>query len=342
MVYYTQLKELERVRIFDCRKQGISIRNIAEQIGRDKSTVSRELKRNSDHIGYLYPKDAQKKTDIRKARHGTKIDRNNELKRYVLEKLNQRWSPVIIAGRWTIENPEKRIGTEAIYQFIYHPKNKKLELWKLLLRKKRKRGVIRKQRSTGGIMHRVSIHQRPAGIETRELFGHYEADLMFNKGSQSENILTLVERKSRMVTFVKHESKHSEPIIESIKQKIGSTALSCTFDNGKEFALHHTLGMPTFFCDPGSPWQKGSVENMNGVGREFCPFTMDPNSITQEYLDLATDILNNRPRKILNFSTPYEVFVNESKKREKSRVKPAVPAVEVSFNQNLSSVALHY
>jgi IS30 family transposase len=342
MAYYTQLKEVERVRIFDCLRQGMSIRSTADRIGRDKSTVSRELKRNSDHIGYLYPKDAQKQTDIKKARHGTKIDRNNELKKYVLEKLNERWSPVIIAGRWTVKNPQKSISAEAIYQFVYHPKNKAQELWKLLPRKKRRRGVIRKQRSTGGILHRVSIHQRPTEIGTREQFGHYEADLMFNKGSQSENILTLVERKSRMVTFVKHESKQSEPIIESIKQKIGAIALTCTFDNGKEFALHHTLGIPTFFCDPGSPWQKGSVENMNGIGREFCPFPMDPKSITQEYLDQATDTLNNRPRKILNFLTPYEVFMRESKKREESRVKPAVPAAEASFNQNLQGVALHY
>jgi hypothetical protein len=81
---------------------------------------------------------------------------------------------------------------------------------------------------------------------------------------------------------------------------------------------------------------------MNGIGREFCPFPMDPKSITQEYLDQATDTLNNRPRKILNFLTPYEVFMRESKKREESRVKPAVPAAEASFNQNLQGVALHY
>jgi transposase, IS30 family len=341
MSQYTQMKVVERMRIFDCLKQGYSIRNIAERIGRDKSTVSRELRRNRDRVGYLYPEEAQKSTDLRKARHGSKIDRKPQLKAYLLEKAKLKWSPVIIAGRWNIENPKQRICAEAIYQFAYHQKNKELALWKLFPRAKRKRGTVRKQRSTGGIMHRISIHERPGVIDTREQFGHYEADLMFNKGSQSENVLTLVERKSRMVTLVKHESKQSQPIIESIKNKIGAVALSCTFDNGKEFALHYTIGIPTFFCDPGSPWQKGSVENMNGVAREYLPFSLSPSLITQDYLDQVAYTLNTRPRKLLNFLTPYEVFMNCTNPIEESRVKTAQPAVEVTFYQNLESVALH-
>jgi IS30 family transposase len=340
MEKYTQLKELERERIFNCLRQGLSQRQAAERIGRNKSTISRELKRNSDRVGYLYPRDAQKRTESRKARHGTKIHRNDQLRQYVLAKLNAHWSPVIIAGRWTLEHPKESISAEAIYQFIYHPKNKHMELWKSLPRKKRKRGIIRKQRSTGGIEQRVSIHQRPKEIETREEFGHHEADLMFTKGSQSENILTIVERKTRMIILVKHESKHSQPIIDSIKSKIGAYALSCTFDNGKEFALHHDLGLPTYFCDPASPWQKGSVENANGVARDYVPFAMDPQLITQDYLDYVADVLNNKPRKLLNFLTPSEMFMNENKKKE-SRVKPALPAAEVSFNLNLRGVALH-
>lgn len=347
MKYYTQLSELERVRVYEGLKKGWGPTVIGESIGRHKSSISRELKRNSDRIGYLYPRDAQKKTEARKARYGQKIERNTLIKSYVLEKLRERWSPKVIAGRWRKDSPEKvTVTTEAIYSWIYAPRNKDLALWKLLPKAKMRRGRTRKKYKKGSkITHRVSIHQRPDTINNRVEFGHYEADLMFNQGSQSANILTLVERTSRMVTLVKHETKHSGPITHSIREKIGATALSCTFDNGLEFSQHYTIGIPTFFCDPASPWQKGSVENMNGLARGDIPFSMDPNSITQEYLDAVAYRLNNKPRESLNYQTPYEVFMKATKSQniEESRKKSALPAVEaISYYQNSQTVALHY
>jgi IS30 family transposase len=340
---YTQIKEFERVAIYEGLKVGLSQGKIAKLLGRDKSSISRELNRNSDQFGYLYPRDAQKCAEDRKAKHGTKINRRPALKAYVIEKLKLGWSPAVIAGRWKIEK-SKLPGTcaEAIYQFIYDPKNKKLALWEFLPRQRKKRGIKRKsqQANVAGIQHRVSVHDRPEEINMRDTVGHYEADLMFNKGSQAANVLTIVERKSRMVFLVKHESKHSKPIIESLEKKIKSTAKSCTFDNGKEFALHHLLNILTFFCDPGSPWQKGSVENMNGLLRRYLPFELDPHSITQDYLDHVALTINNIPRKILGFLTPYEVFMQSNIGQESSRVKPALPAAEV-FYQNFQSVALH-
>ena len=312
-------------------KQKVSITWIAEQIGRNKSTISREIRRNSDFIGYLYPKDAQNRTNTRKARHGSKINRSKELRQYVIDKTDKKWSPVVIAGRWRRENPKQPICAETIYQFAYHPKNRELALWKKLPRAKNKRGVIRKQRSVGGILNRVSIHERPDEINTRESIGHYEADLMFNSGSQSANVLTLIERKSRVVTLVKHNSKHSPQIIKSIKEKIGSTALSCTFDNGKEFAFHYTLGIPTYFCDPGSPWQKGSVENVNGLARVDIPFSMKSHLITQDYLDQIAHEMNNKPRKIFDFLTPLEVY----HQNQESRMKIATPATEGVFQSEI-------
>lgn len=341
MTNYTQLGERERTHIFNGLKERRSLTEIAQRIGRNKSTVSRELKRNSDLFGYLYPETAQILTNKRKARHGSKIDRNEQLKTYIMEKMQNKWSPIAIAGRWSLENPNQKICAETVYQFIYHPKNKRLKLWDYLSRAKKKRGIIRKQRSVSGIMKRVSIHERPNEINSREQMGHCEVDLMFNSGSRSANVLTVVERTSRMVTLVKHESKHSQKIIESIDNAIGSHALSCTFDNGKEFALHHKLDIPTFFCDPGSPWQKGSVENMNGQLRRYIPFSLNAHLITQDYLDEIAHCVNNIPRKILGFLTPIEVFTNNKDKLMESRVKLAQPATEVSFNQNLNNVALH-
>ncbi len=339
MGYYTQLKELERVRIYEGLKQGKSMTMIGHEIGRDKSTVSRELARNSDHIGYLYPRDAQKCTEERKAIHGSKISRALDLKAYILEKALLGWSPATIAGRWTRENPCRSLCAEAIYQFAYHKENKALALWKLFPRAKKKRGQVRKRQSSKAIASRVSIWERPKEIEARKSLGHYEADLMFNSGSQSANVLTAVERKSRMVVLVKNMSKRSNEVVPSLKERIGATAKSCTFDNGSEFALHHKLGIPTFFCDPGSPWQKGSVENMNGLLRRYLPFSLNAQAITQEYLDKVAHRMNDMPRKILGFLTPKEVFMQGAKNRRKSRVKPPYRRQRFSIRK---VAALHF
>src|SRR5579863_3680903 len=328
MDHYTQLKEAERVGIYKGLKAGLGVSMIADTIGRDKSTVSREIRRNRDQIGYLYPRDAQQRTNMRKARHRSKISRNQAMKTYILEKLQLGWSPGVIAGRWNREHRKNRVCAETIYAYIYRPENKDLQLWKLLAKTKKRRGQCRKQHAKTTITHRVSIDQRPKEIDQRKTMGHFEGDLMFTKGSQSENILTLVERKSRMVFLGKNASKKSDIVIAKIQQKIGDIAHSLTLDNGTEFALHHMLGIKTYFCNPGSPWQKGSVENMNGLLRRYIPFSMPPEHITQEMLDQVEYTYNMRPRKILNFLTPFEVFMNEMNKQE-SRVKPALPAAEV-------------
>jgi transposase, IS30 family len=341
MGQYTQLKELERVRVYEGLKQGLSLTMIAESIGRDKSTVSREVRRNGDPIGYLYPRDAQKRTEDRKARHGSKVERNVGLKAYVLDGLKRGLSPEIIAGLWKQAHPDQSICTEAIYQFIYAPRHRKLELWKLLNKRKKKRGLVRKSSPKETIQHRVSIHERPEEINTRQEFGHYEGDLFFNKGSMSANVLVMIERVSRRVILVKQDSKQSRPTRDALEDRLVSHAKSCTFDNGTEFAEHYTLSIPTYFCDPYSPWQKGSVENVIKLIRERVSFNTEPDSITQQLLDYVADQLNNRPRKILGFKTPNEVFEMKWKKEGESRVKPALPAVEVSFNLNLESVALH-
>lgn len=345
---YTQLQEFERVRIYEGLKQGLKLSRIAALIARDKSTTSREIRRNSDSIGYLYPRDAHQKAKGRKAKHGSKINRNSQLAAYVREKLEKKWNPKAIAGRWSKEHPDKRISKDSIYNYIYAKEQKSEKLWELLPRKKRIRG-LRPQRKKPGISmikNRISIHQRPIRIEKRKEIGHYEADLMFHHGSMSKNILTILERKTRSVILIKNESKHSEPIIEKIKEKIGQLARSVTFDNGSEFFAHYELNklnIPTFFCDPGSPWQKGSVENMNGYVRSFLPFGIPLLEITQEQLDHIANTINTIPRSFLKYQTPKEVL--NTYKMKESRVKLAVPAMKAevnkSFNMNSLNVALH-
>ncbi len=341
MAHYTQINEKERVHIYNGLVQKKPRTKIAEELGRHRTTIWRERKRNSDHIGYLYPRDAQKRTEERKAKHGSKAERNQSLKEYIIDKLKQGWSPEIIAGRWKKEHPEQSISTEAIYQFIYKPKNKKLELWKFLIKRKKKRGLVRKKRAKTKIKNRVSVHERPKEIDARQEFGHYESDLFFNQGSKSANVLIATERVTRKAVLIKQDSKNSTNTINSLKTNIEKHAKSCTFDNGMEFAEHEKLGIQTFFCDAYSPWQKGSVENFIKLVREHIPFNVSSDAVTQELLDFVADKINNRPRKILGFLTANELFELESKKVNESRVKPALPAVEVSFNVKLEDVALH-
>lgn len=311
MCKYNHITLSERVGIFEGLKLKLGIREIAVRIGRSASTVSREMRRNSDYIGYLYPQEGHYRAQQRKVKHPSKIDKLAHIKSFVVEKLHQHWSPIAIAGRWSKDYPDQSICPETIYRYIYAQKNKNLALWKLLPRKKKRRGIVRKSRSRETIQERVTIHERPELISKREVFGHFESDLFFNKGSQSANVLNSVERVSRKMFLIRSSSKKSEEIVSLLRKSIGGLASSITFDNGSEFAKHTDLkknGIDTYFCDPGSPWQKGSVEHANGMIRRFLPFKVSYEEISQELLDRVVEIINNIPRKSLNFLTPNEVF----------------------------------
>lgn len=313
MYKYTQLSYKERVPIFEGIRNNLSSREIARSIGRSHSTVSREIKRNSDVIGYLYPEKAQQATEKRKARHGSKIIRNHELKQYVIDKMKLGWSPDVIAGTWNKDKPEYGISKESIYSFIYSKDGYSLQLWKVLKRRKKKRGISRRTRKpVGGIPNRVSIHDRPDSINNRNAPGHFEADLFFNKGSQSSNVLNVVERKSRYIFMMKNNTKSTDEVISKVIEAVAHCAQSITFDNGKEFTNHTVLkkdhDICTYFCDPGAPYQKGSVENSNGLLRHYFPFKVPTQTISQADLDRVASIVNHIPRKILNYQTPCEVF----------------------------------
>jgi transposase, IS30 family len=312
MENFTQLVYQERVKIYNGKCAGMTISAIAEMIGRSTSTVSRELRRNSDQIGYCYPGQAHQMAQERKNKNEPKIDKNVKLKKYIIEKLGMRWSPKIIAGRWNLEN-EHTISPEAIYQWIYSDEGEQLGLKKLLIRARKKRGLKRRPKKCK-IKNRVSVHVRPEHINQRIEPGHYECDLMFNSGSQSKNVCTMIDRVTRQAILVKNETKHAKPVADSIIQSIeqaGVTVKSITFDNGSEFADHERLktelGIETYFCDPGSPWQKGSIENLNGVTRRYLPFDQSAHEITPERVAEVNDLLNNMPRAIFGFRTPLEI-----------------------------------
>lgn len=343
MGIFTQLTYHERDKIYRGLCAGKSKSAIARELCRAKSTVAREVRRNSDSIGYLYPGKAHEKAQQRKHRNKLKISRNPKLKEYIIERLKKRWSPEMIAGRYNLEHPGQTVSKEAIYQWIYSADGEKLEVKKLLVRAHKKRGFKRKAQKLK-IKNKVSVHCRPDHINKRLELGHFECDLIFNQGSQSKNICTITDRLSREAIMIKNESKHSATVIDAIMRHIIEHKLdvkSITFDNGSEFADHiklNLLGIMTYFCDAGCPWQKGSIEHLNGMIRRFLPFKVSAADITPKLVKSINQEMNNMPRAILGFRTPLE-----SKQHHQSRVKLAQPAIEAKCdNMKQLGVAIHY
>ncbi len=179
----------------------------------------------------------------------------------------------------------------------------------MLPRAKPKRGFSRRKQNKSKIPVRIGIKERPEEIDNRSSVGHFEADLIFNKGSMSANVLTAIDRKSRYALMIKNKSKQSVEVIEGLKKKaLDYDIKSITFDNGSEFTQHHVLGVDTYFCDPGKPWQKGSVEHLNWMVRYRIPFETDPAEIDEDLLDAVAYDLNHMPRESLGFQTLCEVF----------------------------------
>lgn len=317
MNHYTRITEQERCLIEMGIRTKKSIRAIAKTVERPPKTVSQEIRRNGGYLGYYAVKAHYERAGS--SRRGySKIDSNPELVRYIRKKLEEGWSPEIIEGRWKKTDVNLKITHESIYRWIYKQGD---DLYLQLPRKKKKRG-LKPQRNKSKIPNRVSIHQRPDHINNRTEFGHYEGDLVFQQGNKSQNILSMVERKSRKIILIKNSSKHSDVVIGAIKtmkSKNKYPLRTVTFDNGSEFANHSELGLDTYFCDPGSPWQKGSIENVNGILRRYIDYRLNINHIDQQLLDNVADAINNRPRKILGFLTPNQVF-------------------ESLYNENLESV----
>jgi len=312
---YEQLSLEERCTIARLRANGQSIRKIAASLGRKASTVSRELKRNAGAQEYK-PAYADEQAWARRWR-GSKLVRQPDLQKLVLDSLAMGLSPEQIAGRLAHENNSMRISHESIYRFIYAQigRTKDYRWRRYLPRAKSKRGWGRRpHHPMEHIKNRVSIDQRPLFVEKRKQPGHWETDLLHPRKSGAA-ILVAHERASRYTLLAKQPGKHAQPVVDQIKGWF-SALPSClrrslTQDNGPEFFLHyqlHPIGVKTYFCHPHSPWQKGSVENMNGRLRRYIPRGTHPDSFTDSDLQNLARRLNNTPRKCLGFKTPAEVL----------------------------------
>ena len=318
----------ERDQISVLLAQGSSFRDIAKALDRSVSSVSEEVKRNS--INGEYQSIAAQELS---AKRNTSSRRANPLKdagvySYVLDKLRCGWSPEQISGRLKRENKGQTIIChETIYSYIYSPEGKKRQLSQYLVRSHYKR---RKWHSRylyhRGIANRVSIRLRPKEVDTRKVFGHWEADVVEGRAHEG-GIQTLLERKTRFYQANLLEAIDSEYGVRAQRNILvkfpKSARKTLTLDNGKENYNHDRLtswtGVSVYFCDPYCAWQRGANENHNGVLRRYIPKKADIKDLSQEDLDSIIQEINGRPRKCLKYETPREAFLKELKSLKKPK-----------------------
>lgn len=318
----TALTLAEREEISRALVTGESIRSIAARLGRAPSTISREIKRNGGRDGYR-ANQADEATWVRGRRpKRCKLRENRALAHIVAEKLRTLWSPEQIAGwlKHTYPGDESHhVSHETIYRSLFIQARGALKK-ELLEHLRRTRGMRRSRHYTqktaihGKIADAISISERPANIEDRAVPGHWEGDLVF--GSGNSQIATLVERQTRYVMLVKLDGKDSQTVVNALiknARKLPQELYkSLTWDRGTEMHAHKQFTVATdiqvYFCDPQSPWQRGSNENTNGLLRQYMPKGMNLSGFTQTQLNAIARQLNERPRKTLGFQTPAEMF----------------------------------
>ncbi len=303
--------------------QGKSGAQIAEELGRDPSVVNREIRRNAGRNGYSGV-DAQARACHRPEQAvRNKITDTPLLRAEVLALLATGATPKqieVALRRRHPHDPTRRVSHETIYDFIYvHSKGSvKKELIAYLRRKKLRRNPAprAKGKLSGRLPGAVNIGERPAEVERRELPGHWEADLVMGAGNRTA-ILVITERVSRYVMIELLGSKKdalsvNRTLTRVFKRLPAHLRKTLTYDNGREMAEHAAFSLATkmavYFCDPHSPWQRGAVENINGLIREYFPKGTDFNTVTKGQIAKAEWRLNNRPRIVLDGQSPVEVF----------------------------------
>jgi IS30 family transposase len=301
---------------------GQSFRSMAASLGRAPSTISREIRRNGGRCRYRANKADQAAWDRAKRPKTCKLVENQALSLIVASKLKQRWSPEQIAGWLKKTYPEDenyQVSHEIIYRSLYVQARGALK--KELIKHLRTQRSMRRSRhgnksgeGQGQIKDMVRISERPAAVEDRAVPGHWEGDLIV--GSNDSYLATLVERHTRYVMLAKVNGKDTKTVINALikqsKKLPRELYKSLTWDRGKELSDHKRFSLATdidvYFCDPQSPWQRGSNENTNGLLRQYFPKGTDLSVHSQKHLNNVACELNNRPRKTLEFCSPAEKF----------------------------------
>jgi transposase, IS30 family len=314
MERYTHLTEGERYQIFILHKAGMGIREMARELNRHRTTIYRELHRN--RVDRIYaPSRAQ---GLMRYRRRVKPTRRiqAEVWRWVVKLIERDWSPQQVAG-WGSRLKHFAISHETIYRRIWADRRAGGSLYRHLRLKLRRCRRYCVRRSRGLIVGRVGIEHRPRIVERKARIGDWELDTLFGRRMRG-GLITASERKSRLTVIARIESKRAVHVaarlIETLKG-LPRRIHTLTSDNGKEFAGHRTIASALqakfYFARPYASWERGLNENTNGLIRQYLPRSRDFSTITDEEIAHVMNRLNHRPRRILNYRTPYELFFRQ-------------------------------
>lgn len=318
---YQQLSQYDRDRLDILLNKGHTQKDIADVLNRSPSTISREIARNRRRTrkeGQIIPgkyesRVAQMKRYNRRryAKYqGKKIEDNYELKQYIINGLKNHWSPDEISGKMRTDGEDFYASKNLIYEWIYSTWGQRYvkylctKRWEPRKRKKKVKKVL--------IPNRIGLESRSIRIDSRVEYGHFEADtIVSGRKTGSKNGLAVVyERKSRYISAKKISSLKPMNMNRALEKMNNELIIdSLTMDNGIENQYYEELGIPTYFCDAYSSWQKGGVENANRMIRRFIPKGMDLSKVTKKYLEMVLDILNDKPRKSLGYRSAREVAI---------------------------------
>ena len=315
---YVQLTYEERVMLSTLKRQGLSVREIARQLGRHFSTLYRELQRNScSHIDGSYrPSKADRRTCARRSRSRRNRHYTDDHFKLIRKLLRQKWSPEQISGhirRFSLMN--RHISHETIYQYLWRDKAEGGALWMHLRQSsKQRRKRYRSYDSRGRLADKRHISERPGSVETRRYRGHWEIDTVMGTGS-TDCIVTILERKSGFIQIGKLRDRSTKSLNKKVIRLISRDPISfktITADNGTEFHQYKQVekrtGVKFYFATPHHSWERGSNENANGLIRQYLPKGTTMSELTQIECDRIADKINSRPRKRHNYKTPEEIY----------------------------------
>lgn len=302
------LAKAERLEIAILKEKGFSLRSIATSMGRSPNTISYEIKNNSVN-GIYDPHKAHIKAQVRKKYRRfqySKIEKYPEIKEIIIAKLEAHWNPDEIAGWLKDNHKDMYVSKSAIYNWLHTGRGDRY--CDLLYSERHYRKKHTKKTKRVLIPNRIGIEDRPRGATNRTRYGHHEADTIVSRKGGSGAILVLTERKSRYVQIWKLDNLKPAGVstrLRSIQSQLKINSI--TFDNGIENIYHQAIGVSTYFCDPYSSWQKGSVENVNKMIRRYIPKGTDLATVSQTQLDLIANRINQKPRKILGYRSALAV-----------------------------------
>jgi len=315
---YKQLTLKERYHISTLLKRGWRQKAIAESIGVHPSTICREIRRNSDEVTKEYSYEFAH--SVAESRQHTKVKYtviNKHTKTYIKSKLKEDWSPEQIAGRMNLDKGFS-VCHETIYRYIYYNKSRGGRLYKYLRHKNKKyHNRNNRYQRRGIIIDRVSIDKRPKIVEKKNRIGDFEIDTVIGRHHIGA-LVTVVDRKSKFTMIKNVPSKKAEDVTNALIEMLRplkNITKTITSDNGKEFAYHRqvseALDANFYFAHPYSSWERGLNEHTNGLIRQYLPKKTDFTQVSKEEVTTIAHKLNHRPRKVLKYKTPYEVFFTE-------------------------------